>query len=186
MKYTEAYFRHVLQRWTGNRVAWNWQTGVEISCWMLTVSTSLSWWRVRGFNRHITTPLAQHALRKVKLTMGCEPAHPSTKILICVHVHSLWKMLGYRRQLETHSLIVCSQSQTPFQACQGWSKFPNVCTKQPLGRSAFCKEHHAVALSKNVPTEFQKFVQQYEITGTHVLSTRFVVGRKHSTFDHCS
>ena len=70
--------------------------------WMLTVSTSLSWWRVRGFNRHITTPLAQHALRKVKLMMGCEPAHPSTKILICVHAHRLWKMLGYRRQLETY------------------------------------------------------------------------------------
>jgi len=60
-------------------------------------------------------------------------------------------------------------------------KFPNVCTKQPLGRSAFCKEHHAVALSKNVPTELRKFVQQYEITGTHVLSTQFVVSRKHST-----
>ena len=23
--------------------------------------------------------------------------------------------------------------------------FPNVCTKQPLGRSAFCREHHAIA-----------------------------------------
>ena len=43
--------------------------------------------------------------------------------------------------------------------------FPNVCTKQPLGRSAFCREHHAIALSKNFPIEIRKVLQQYEKTG---------------------
>ena len=56
----------------------------------------------------------------------------------------------------------------PVTTCiPGMSKinFPNVCTKQPKGNSAFCCEHHEVALSKSVPTDVRKFLQQYERAG---------------------
>ncbi len=43
--------------------------------------------------------------------------------------------------------------------------FPNVCTNQPLGRSAFCREHHSIALAKEFPTDIRKVLQQYEMAG---------------------
>ena len=129
------------------------------------VSTSLCKPRPRECIIPTTILLGLCALKKVCTVHNYAQDQYMLSLLLhdclCTGCGRCWAIDGNWKLIFPHCMFPVSNSIPGMPRVN----FPNVCTKQPLGRSAFCREHHTIALSKNFPTEIRKVLQQYEKTG---------------------